>query len=268
MPLLQPQRQLSARLLLETKEQKRTTLLPDAAEWTESLQKRIGIVLTSYSARLRNLVAALRRPGYALIVLLFFLLTSVAGIGVINYASSRNISLESYLSYENTSEFREPHLVASTTDIAFSINKNPSTGLDTLKAQKVFMVAQAQFMLKNAGGQSLLWNFDRTRSVIFFPNNAIMISTQPSHGVLKGNAYSPVLITASGISYENLAFSGIERFARIVFSSNGGDVSLQATLKKPTIVEPGMSFRPQLSYERNSALLSMHQDYLLRKQKL
>lgn len=267
MSVLQPQRQLSAKLLLETEAQKSKVWLPGTARWAEIAQKRTGILLATYSARLKNLVIALLRPGYALIVLLFCLLTTVVGIGAMNYGSHSDIAMKYEPHSDIAQRIQPPRLVASTTGITLNIVTDFPDHLSNPHTQAIPLLAYATFTLRNAGVQSLIWDFNRTRSVIFSPYNAIMISTQPSHGVLKGNAYSSVLIIASGISYEQLAFNGTGDLAHIVFTSNGGDVSLQATLKKPTTVVPGVSSTPQsFSGVRNPAPLSTRSDYLLRRQ--
>jgi len=263
MPVLQPQRQLSAKMLLETEAQQKKVWLPDAARWTEIARKRTGIILVAYSARLKNLVIALRRPGYALTVLLFCLLTTVAAIGTISYAPHSTLQ-----------ETQPPHLVASTTGITLHIVTDLSYHVSPPQNQMVPLLANATLTLRNTGGQPLQWNFNRNRSTVFAVYEAAMgvamISTQPSHGILKSHEYSSVLIIASGISYEQLSFNETDAFARIVFTSNGGDVSLQASLKKPTTVTPEASSIPPLFFSggSNPIPLSMRPDYLLRRQDL
>ncbi len=96
-----------------------------------------------------------------------------------------------------------------------------------------------------------------------------MISAQPSHGILQGNAYSPVAVAVTGnIPYDKIAVNDTGDFAVIVFTSNGGDVSLQASLQRPTTAAPKTSSVSQLSFSGEVFPLphSMRSDYLLRKQ--
>jgi hypothetical protein len=135
---------------------------------------------------------------------------------------------------------------------------------------KNFLKAVATFTLKNTGNQLLMWNLDSAQSAVSPEYDTVLFSAQPSHGVLKGSEYSPVQIIASGISYDNVASNAPVTLARLIFTSNGGDVALQTTLKQPTTVEPAISSVPPLSFSKEGKPLtpSMRADYMLRRQNL
>jgi len=268
MPLLQPQRQLSAKMLLEAEAQSQMFRLPDTVNLTKTAQQKTAIILTTYSARLKNLIITLLRPGYALIVLLFCLLTTTTAIETISYSSQDTTLLAAHL---NTTPqiIQPPHLIASTTAVTLNFVADLSNHLSIPQDQAMSQLAYATFLLKNTGGQPVMWEFNRTRSAIFHPYDTIELSTQPSHGILKSNEYSSVLVIVSGISSAQLSFNEMNDFAHIVFTSNGGDISLQASLKMPTTVAPVSSIARSsfsASSTRNPLPLSTHSDYLLRKQ--
>jgi hypothetical protein len=228
LPVLQPQRRLSAELLIEQVQK------DYARPHTTSVLQSI-IVVQKYAAMMRStgyrvlcqFSAWIRKPVYALVILLFCLL--MAGMGAASFT----------LSSTTIQQARAPHLAVSTTLLDLNPVKDvPFSTQNIHRDTEQLVFAINVLTLHNTGERTLNWRLDTTRSIAIFAPSKVRLWTVPSHGTLDSNGQSLIQVVAGGIARTELATKQNIELGYIVFTSNGGDASIRTTLKSTPIPEP------------------------------
>jgi hypothetical protein len=198
LPMLQPQRQLSARLLVQ-QEQKAYT----RARTTHGLrgiaafQQHFAMMSVLSYRVFQQFSTQIRKPVYIFIALLFCLLT--AGMGAASF-TFHNAAMQ---------KAQAPHLAVSTTLLALSpANQDTSITLAPHFATEPFVFATNTLTLHNTGESPLTWQLDTTRSMVIFAPQEIKLWTVPSHGTLGRNEHSLIQVVAGGITRTELAAKG------------------------------------------------------------